>query len=475
MADPVLTVPRAWVESIDADRERLAAENARLRDQLEAAAMVRVRLEHRATLQAKALDRMAHVNRSAARALRDETRRLYARRRELDPATVLVYYTRGARVFCSVACGPGANLFNSFALCAAGTAHGRPHGRDPTPRSQLINKRMLAVLRGRPSDLRAAFPIHTRDFEGVALEATDTDDAQMVWWLFRGYFPTMDIEPAGTRAELVLLVHLVAQHMRFIGEAAPRVHTSWPITFRRGVERASARLARILAHSGAVFAEEEPASSSGNSSTASSTSAPHDGGGILDDERLIYAGSLAHVVFAAHMRPLLNRISETALRVAAPQPWRVQRRLSMGVANTLSAAASLLLARTGPVAPAAAAPPPPSAAPKKAYRIRWRVLAGACCCGAPPAAVVLDHHEEGLSRAVVVVDDEDGASSSFRRRSALAAGLLALSDTLQQRPRASVIARTLQPPPPHSRGGSTVTNCSSSFGDGSEPGNNNNK
>ena len=90
MADPVLTVPRAWVESIDADRERLVAENARLRDQLEAAAMVRARLEQRATLQARALDRMAHVNRSAARALRDENRRLYARRRELDPAMVLV-------------------------------------------------------------------------------------------------------------------------------------------------------------------------------------------------------------------------------------------------------------------------------------------------------------------------------------------------------------------------------------------------
>jgi hypothetical protein len=85
----VLLVPRAWLDRTLDRAEKLDAENARLRDQLQAERMKRTRVEQRAMLLAQALDAQARTNKRVTHGLREELKRLRARAASMDPAHVL--------------------------------------------------------------------------------------------------------------------------------------------------------------------------------------------------------------------------------------------------------------------------------------------------------------------------------------------------------------------------------------------------
>lgn len=85
----VLRVPRVWLDRTMERADRLEAENARLRDQLQAERIKRTRTERRAHLLAQALDHQARVNRRATQRFYDEMKRLRARAASMDPAHVL--------------------------------------------------------------------------------------------------------------------------------------------------------------------------------------------------------------------------------------------------------------------------------------------------------------------------------------------------------------------------------------------------
>ena len=158
-------------------------------------------------------------------------------------------------------------------------------------------------MRNRPPD-HHAFPVrYALDFQHVQLSEEDFDDVQMVWWLFRGYCPNMDIRPVGTRAELTCMLHLVAQRMRLVGEFAPRVQEDWPLYVRQGVRWASERMQRILNRDRAEFMTDgAPAFAEIDSLLFPFAPAP-----------------MPHVLILVYLRPLMTSISETA-RLINPSP-----------------------------------------------------------------------------------------------------------------------------------------------------------
>ena len=161
------------------------------------------------------------------------------------------------------------------------------------------------------------------DFQHVQLSEEDFDDVQMVWWLFCGYCPNMDIRPVGTRAELTCMLHLVAQRMRLVGEFAPRVQEDWPLYVRQGVRWASDRMQRILYRDRADFMTDgAPAFAQTDSLLFPFAPAP-----------------MPHVLILVYLRPLMTSISETA-RLINPSPAPPQAAAYTPAAATTVAAAN---------------------------------------------------------------------------------------------------------------------------------------
>jgi hypothetical protein len=181
-----------------------------------------------------------------------------------------------------------------------------------------------ATQQHRPPD-HHAFPIHRAlDFQHLSLSAEEVDDVQMVWWLFCGYCPQLDVNPVGTRTELTCMVQLIALRMRLVGEFAPRIQSEWPLYLRTGVAWACERVQRLVMKEHATFAPE---------TAPPSTPAPRDSLDsvpTLDEDDLFpfARGPLPHVLLLVYLRPLLSQLSETARLMQPP--------LAMAVASVLS-------------------------------------------------------------------------------------------------------------------------------------------
>ena len=170
------------------------------------------------------------------------------------------------------------------------------------------------------------YPIDSADLAVAELSVGDREDVQMVWWLFRGYFPHVDLQPAGTRAELTLMIVLITQHLRARERARPKANWG-PHHHRVRVQDAFARIMGIYDANDASFAyaqravvleeqleqeiEEEP----GSHSASSKKKKKH------MEQRLAELGfrTLRHVVFASYMRPLQHRFSRSWQATSTPK------------------------------------------------------------------------------------------------------------------------------------------------------------
>lgn len=170
--------------------------------------------------------------------------------------------------------------------------------------------------RNRPPD-HHAFPVHSAlDFQHVQLSPEELDDVQMVWWLFCGYCPQIDVRPVGTRTELTCMVHIIAQRMRTLGEYAPRVQSEWPLYMRQGVAWACERVQRTVMRDRALFVAETRLGTSPRSllSEPISDTFSDKGDGLFP----FATGPLPHVLLLVYLRPLLSQISEAARLMQPP-------------------------------------------------------------------------------------------------------------------------------------------------------------
>ena len=227
------------------------------------------------------------------------------------------------------------------------------------------------ATRNRPPDSHA-FPVrYALDFQHVDLTAEDLDDVQMVWWLFCGYCPQLDVRPMGTRTELTCMVHLIAQRMRVLGEFAPRVQIEWPLYMRTGVAWARDRMQWVVLRGRTSFVPEASAPQEHNNKEEDDVRdrPPTD----YEDPFPFASGPLPHVLLLVHLRPLLSQLSETARLMQPLHASAGGVTLLHGGRKTIS-----------PKKRRRPAPPPPSEQsvdgdplPPKPW---GRRLLGSCCC-----------------------------------------------------------------------------------------------